>query len=84
MMWPRDHSPHRTNPNTPPTPWKPPQIPHPPTFMNNAGQPRPTRAPGPMAAVDEFLSETREFAVDGSREKFHLTFNPRGYLRKQG
>ena len=38
--------------------------------------------PGPMEAVDEFLSSNSEFSVDDSREKFYLTFSPRGYLRK--
>lgn len=39
--------------------------------------------PGPMEAVDEFLAETDEFEVDASREKFFMTFNPRGFLRKR-
>jgi cephalosporin hydroxylase len=39
--------------------------------------------PGPMEALEEFLAESDEFEVDAAREKFFLTFNPRGYLRKQ-
>jgi cephalosporin hydroxylase len=38
--------------------------------------------PGPMEAVDEFLAENDEFSIDESREKFFMTFNPRGYLRR--
>jgi len=37
---------------------------------------------GPGEAVREFLQNSQDFAVDKSREKFLLTFNPGGYLRK--
>jgi hypothetical protein len=33
-----------------------------------------------MEAVDIFLSENDDFVIDTSREKFYLTWNPRGYL----
>ncbi len=39
--------------------------------------------PGPMEAVEQFLSETGEFTPDREREKFFLTFNPKGFLRKR-
>jgi cephalosporin hydroxylase len=42
----------------------------------------PKHGPGPMEALDEFLKENGEFTIDRSREKFLLTFNPRGYLKK--
>ena len=42
----------------------------------------PSFGPGPMEAVDQFLGENKDFVIDGGREKFILTFNPRGYLRK--
>jgi len=42
----------------------------------------PDYGPGPMEAVKAFLSENKDFEVDKSREKFFLTFNPRGYLKK--
>ena len=42
----------------------------------------PDFGPGPMEAMDEFFRENRDFVVDESREKFMLTFNPRGYLRR--
>ncbi len=37
--------------------------------------------PGPMEAVDEFLAEDPPFVVDRSKEKFHMTLNPRGFLK---
>lgn len=43
----------------------------------------PDFGPGPAEAVTQFLAETEEFEVDRSREKFLLTFNPSGYLRKR-
>jgi cephalosporin hydroxylase len=44
----------------------------------------PDFGPGPMEAVDEFLAGDEAFEVDESREKFFLSFNPRGYLRRKG
>ncbi len=38
--------------------------------------------PGPWEAVEQFLRETDCFVADGEREKFFVTFNPKGYLRK--
>jgi cephalosporin hydroxylase len=35
-----------------------------------------------MEAVDIFLSENDDFVIDASREKFYLTWNPRGYLKR--
>ncbi len=40
--------------------------------------------PGPWEAVEAFLPENPEFVPDRSREKFLHTFNPRGYLRREG
>jgi cephalosporin hydroxylase len=42
----------------------------------------PDFGPGPMEAVTEFLGGHPEFALDRSREKYLLTFNPRGFLRR--
>jgi cephalosporin hydroxylase len=42
----------------------------------------PDFGPGPMEAVDAFLAEDDRFEIDAGREKFFMTFNPRGYLRK--
>ena len=44
----------------------------------------PTFGPGPMEAVHAFLGETTEFELDRDREKFLLTFNPSGFLRRTG
>jgi cephalosporin hydroxylase len=44
----------------------------------------PKFGPGPMEAVQEFLGETDSFVVDVTKEKFFVTFHPRGYLRKIG
>jgi cephalosporin hydroxylase len=43
---------------------------------------RPDFGPGPMEAVDAFLEETSGFALDPGKEKFYMTFNPRGFLRR--
>jgi cephalosporin hydroxylase len=37
---------------------------------------------GPFEAVAEFLATDSRFSVDQSREKFFLTFNPSGFLRR--
>jgi cephalosporin hydroxylase len=42
----------------------------------------PQFGPGPMEAVSEFLARNDHFAVDSAREKFFLTFNPGGYLKR--
>ena len=39
--------------------------------------------PGPAEAVAAFLAENTGFVRDEGREKFLLTFNPGGYLRKR-
>lgn len=36
--------------------------------------------PGPQEAIAEYLQKHPEFAIDRSREKLMLTFNPDGYL----
>lgn len=43
----------------------------------------PEYGPGPMEAVEEFLNETDAYEVDRTREKFGLTFQPCGYLRRR-
>jgi cephalosporin hydroxylase len=43
----------------------------------------PDFGPGPMEAVDAFLAVHDEFEIDVAREKFGITFNPRGYLRRK-
>lgn len=42
----------------------------------------PEHGPGPWEAIEDFLAETDAFVSDRSRERFLLTMNPRGYLRR--
>lgn len=49
---------------------------------SNIGQIRKDLMPGPLQAVERFLAHTDEFEIDREREKFLITFNPRGYLRR--
>ena len=37
---------------------------------------------GPMEALEEFLKTNNDFMIDKSKEKYYLTFNPNGYLKK--
>jgi len=39
--------------------------------------------PGPMEAIEAFMAENHDFEVDRECEKFLITFNPNGYLRKR-
>jgi cephalosporin hydroxylase len=47
-----------------------------------AGQVDPDHGPGPDEAIERFLKETDAFAVDEVCEKFMLTFQPGGYLKR--
>jgi len=38
--------------------------------------------PGPMEAIKEFLKENYHFKIDKSREKFYMTWNRNGFLKK--
>ena len=49
---------------------------------SNIGQIRKDLAPGPLEAIETFLAGTDEFEIDRDREKFLITFNPSGYLRR--
>jgi cephalosporin hydroxylase len=42
----------------------------------------PDFGPGPREAVERFLTAHPEFVVDPDRERFMLTLNPGGYLRR--
>ena len=37
---------------------------------------------GPMEAVEEFIKENNDFAIDENKHKFFVSFNPKGYLKK--
>jgi len=39
---------------------------------------------GPTEAIEMFMSENDVFVVDTDMEKFHLTFNPGGFLKRRG
>jgi cephalosporin hydroxylase len=39
--------------------------------------------PGPMEALHDFLEERTDFSTDTAQEKFLLSFNPSGYLRRE-
>jgi cephalosporin hydroxylase len=41
-----------------------------------------SHGPGPWEAVEWFLAQRSDFAVDKSMHRHHLTFNPRGYLKR--
>jgi cephalosporin hydroxylase len=49
---------------------------------SNIGLIREDLLPGPLQAVEAFLSRTDDFEIDREREKFLITFNPSGYLRR--
>lgn len=39
-------------------------------------------AEGPLAAVEQFVRERPDFRIDSTREKYVMTYNPRGFLRR--
>ncbi len=43
----------------------------------------PDFGPGPMEAVEAFLATSNQFEQDESREKYYMTFNPGGFLRRK-
>ena len=49
---------------------------------SNIGQIRPDLMPGPLQSIESFLASRSDFVIDRDREKFLLTFNPSGYLRR--
>ena len=49
---------------------------------SNIGQIRKDLMPGPLQAIEAFLAKTSDFEIDREREKFLLTFNPSGYLKR--
>ena len=49
---------------------------------SNIGQIRKDLMPGPREAVETFLPRAAGFEIDREREKFLITFNPSGYLRR--
>ena len=49
---------------------------------SNIGRIRKDLMPGPLEAIETFLAGSDEFEIDREREKFLITFNPSGYLRR--
>jgi cephalosporin hydroxylase len=49
----------------------------------NSWRPSDRRRPGPLEAVRDFLGEDDRFEIDRSWEKFYMTFNPSGFLRRR-
>jgi cephalosporin hydroxylase len=49
---------------------------------SNIGQIRKDLMPGPRQAIETFLAGRSDFKIDREREKFLLTFNPSGYLKR--
>jgi cephalosporin hydroxylase len=49
----------------------------------NSWRPEARRRPGPLEAIKDFLAEDDRFEIDRSWEKFFVTFNPSGYLRRR-
>ena len=49
---------------------------------SNIGQIRKDLMPGPLQAVETFLARRDDFEIDREREKFLITSNPSGYLRR--
>jgi cephalosporin hydroxylase len=43
----------------------------------------PDFGPGPMEAVERFLATNDDFMVDERCERFLMTLNPRGYLKRR-
>ncbi len=43
----------------------------------------PEFGPGPLDALDRFLAENDKFAIDERCERFLMTLNARGYLRRK-
>lgn len=38
---------------------------------------------GPWEAVEEFMRGNKEFIIDTTKERFHITHNPHGYLKRR-
>lgn len=43
----------------------------------------PEHGPGPYEAIEKFMRINNEFEIDKARERYYMTANPNGYLRKK-
>ncbi len=41
-----------------------------------------TLSPGPLPAIKQFLQEHHNYLMDATRERYVITYNPRGFLRR--
>jgi len=41
-----------------------------------------SKEPGPLIAVRQFLAENRHFVADRTRERYSITYNPEGFLKR--
>jgi cephalosporin hydroxylase len=41
-----------------------------------------TFAPGPLWAIERFVRENTDFVVDQARERYLMTYNPKGFLKR--
>jgi len=48
----------------------------------NVDDVRPDLPTGPLLAIHDFLAGTQDFVVDSAREKWVITFNPGGFLKR--
>ena len=39
--------------------------------------------PGPYEAIEDFVRQNEHFVIDRSRERFLITWNPKGYLKRR-
>lgn len=39
-------------------------------------------SPGPYEAIESFVQSNKNFVIDRTKEKFFLTWNPKGYLKR--
>ncbi len=42
----------------------------------------PEFGPGPYEAIEKFMKINNDYVIDKAKEKFYVTFNPNGYLKK--
>jgi cephalosporin hydroxylase len=40
------------------------------------------KEPGPLAAIEDFLKAHPNFEPDVAKERYRLTYNPKGYLKR--
>jgi len=43
----------------------------------------PEHGPGPYEAIEQYMKTHRDFEIDKDRERYYMTANPNGYLRKK-